>query len=77
MSHFYGVVEGQASKQATRCGSKKSGLITICASWAGAVHCEAYINSLGMDCVRVRLVPWEGKGITKLLYNGPIGAEPS
>lgn len=77
MSYFYGTISGQGKTRVTCTGSKKSGLMTQCASWAGAIQCEAYINNLGMDCVRVKQIPWEGRGISKLLYNGPMGEEPS
>lgn len=76
MSHFYGSAKGNYS-EATRCGSKESGFTTVCASWAGAIQCEAYVNSLGMDCVKVKQIPWKGAGISRLLYHGAIGKKPA
>lgn len=38
MSHFYGTVRGQSSGEATRRGSKNSGLRVAAASWQGAVY---------------------------------------
>jgi hypothetical protein len=61
MSHFYGTVKG-ARGEATRCGSKNSGMETYCASWCGAIRCMAYIDEKGKDCVRVSKETWQGIG---------------
>lgn len=77
MSHFYGTVQGNRG-EATRRGSKASGMETYCASWSGAVRCFAYVNADGVDCVRVEKTTWptwRGAGEFKLLYDGPIGRE--
>jgi len=74
MSHFYGTVQGNRG-EASRGGSKDSGMETYCASWSGAVRCSAYINSDGVDCVLVELTSWHGCGVNKLLYDGPIGGK--
>lgn len=71
MSHFYGTVQGNRG-EASRGGSPSSGMETYCASWRGAVRCKAYVNSEGVDCVRVELTTWRGQGQHKLLYEGPI-----
>jgi hypothetical protein len=77
MAHFYGTLQG-CRGEATRCGSKDSGMSTYCASWEGAVHCEAFIDpDTGMDWVTVTLTPWQGRGTSKLLYSGPISGNPS
>lgn len=72
MSYFYGTLNGNKG-EASRCGSKRSGMETYCASWKGAVRCKAYVNSKGLDCVIVELTPWQGVGINKVLYDGLIG----
>lgn len=73
MAHFYGTIQG-ARGEASRLGSKTSGLDVKAASWAGAVSVRLYRNERdGMDCARVSLVPWHGAGITSLLYDGPVG----
>ena len=74
MSHFYGTVQGNRG-EASRAGSKRSGMTTYCASWNGAVRCYAYTNEEGIDCVIVMLMPWHGQGVypNKVLYRGPIG----
>jgi hypothetical protein len=75
MSHFYGTIKGQAKSEATRRGSRTSGMETHCASWAGAIRCTAYVIN-GVDCVRVAKVPWHGRGVKQVLYSGPIGEAP-
>jgi len=74
MSHFYGSVRGSRG-EATRCGTGISGMITYCASWAGAIKCYAY-KQQGEDFVRVKMVPWHGNGDEFLLYEGPMGRAP-
>ena len=74
MSHFYGTLNGNRG-EATRCGSKGSGLTTYCASWSGAVVCHAWHDEqTGTDMVRVELAPWRGVGVHRQLYSGPIDA---
>ena len=70
MSHFYGTCQGHRG-EATRCGTRDSGMITSCASWRGAVKCYAYEKD-GNDWVRVSLMPWNGAGLSHVLYEGPI-----
>ena len=73
MSHFYGTLTG-CRGEASRCGSKKSGMETYCASWKGAIRCMAYFDeATGKDMVRVEKTTWQGKGEYKLLYLGEIG----
>lgn len=70
MSHFYGTLKGQAG-EATRRGSKRSGLVTYAASWAGAIRVELSVRD-DMDYALVSVVPWRNRGTTKLLYDGPL-----
>lgn len=73
MSHFYGTLQGNRG-EATRCGSKDSGIETYTASWKGAVNVRAWHDeTAGIDMVSVSLVPWHGRGINHELYCGPIG----
>lgn len=73
MSHFYGTIQGNRG-EATRCGSKESGMETYCASWKGAIRTYAWFNKQqNEDWVRVTKTPWQGQGEEKLLYEGPIG----
>lgn len=72
MAHFYGKVRGSKG-EATRCGTRNSGMKTYCAAWGGAIRCRAYVNEEGIDCVTVVKTFWRGRGEAKLLYDGPIG----
>jgi len=71
MSHFYGTLKGSRG-EATRCGTKKSGITTHTASWEGAVRVELYQKD-GIDYAKVCLTKWRnGAGDYKLLYDGPV-----
>ena len=77
MAHFYGTLQGQRG-QASRLGSKSSGLDTTAASWQGSVRVYLrYDEKLDADTVLVSLEPWHGCGISKVLYDGPIGGKAS
>jgi hypothetical protein len=72
MAQFYGSVQGQRG-QASRLGSKRSGVTTTAASWEGAVTTTVSHDArLGVDVAEVRLTPWRGRGTSKLLYRGPV-----
>ena len=72
MAHFYGTLQGARGK-GTRTGNKSSGMVTECASWSGAVRCRAYYNEeLKEDWIKVEFIPWEGKGVECVIYNGPF-----
>ena len=70
MSHFYGTLQGNRG-QATRCGTKNSGIQTVAASWQGCVKVNLYEKD-GTDYATVSLAPWHGVGTSKLLYEGPV-----
>lgn len=72
MAHFYGSVQG-ARGEASRLGHKSSGMATTAASWKGSVHTYLYEEG-GVDMCRVELRPWNGAGVNRLLYEGPINA---
>ena len=72
MAHYLGLVTG-SRKPATRLGTKTSGLVTVAASWAGACRVELSHQD-GADQVLVRLTPWHGAGIARVLYDGPINS---
>lgn len=72
MAHFYGELNG-ARGPASRLGTKGSGLKVVAASWQGAVKTTLYHNSRdGKDYALVMLVPWRGKGVSRVLYEGPV-----
>ena len=70
MSHFYGTVQGNRG-QTTRCGSKNSGLETVAASYQGAV-CTTLNEHNGEDWAKIEFIPWEGAGVSHVLYEGPL-----
>lgn len=72
MSHFYGVLNGQRG-EATRCGSKASGLTVTAASWNGAIAVHLYVDDDGNDCFEVREKAWRGHGIERVISTGLIG----
>lgn len=60
MSHFYGTLQGSRG-QATRCGTRSSGVVTEAAGWKGCV--ETYVfEKDGLDMFEVRLKPWQYSG---------------
>lgn len=74
MSHFYGTLKGSRG-EATRGGTKNSGLHVVAASWQGAV--EVYLTEdtkTGQDVAHVALIQWHGRGQypPKVLYDGPV-----
>jgi hypothetical protein len=70
MSHCYGVLNGSRG-EATRCGTKSSGMTATAASWQGAVSVSLYERD-GIDYARVSLTPWQGAGTDRVLYDGPV-----
>jgi hypothetical protein len=70
MAHFYGVLNGSRG-EATRCGTKSSGMTATAASWQGAVSVSLYERD-GIDYARVSLTLWHGAGQDVLLYDGPV-----
>lgn len=73
MAHFYGSLQGSRGV-ATRLGTKTSGLHTYAASWQGKVTTDLYEKD-GVDYATVRLAPHHNAGISKLLYDGPVGGK--
>ena len=72
MSHFYAVIHGNRG-EATRCGSKGSGITTTAAAWSGAVRVILdHDEKTGTDMAHVALVTWHGSGVHRHLYYGPV-----
>ena len=62
MSWYYGTLQGQAG-QATRRGSKNSGLNVAAAIWNGAVYVRLWHDpKTGPDRYVIELGPWHGHG---------------
>ena len=75
MAHFYGTLQGGRG-QASRLGSKGSGLQVCAASWQGSVHVDLdHDEETGEDIATVRLAPWHGQGKSRILYQGPVSGK--
>ena len=75
MSHFYGTIKGSRG-MATRCGSKNSGMVTIAASWNGAIEVTlSHDETTGEDKFTINQRPWESRGIWKVIAEGIIGKD--
>jgi hypothetical protein len=78
MAQFYASIQGNRG-EATRLGTKSSGMMTVAASWQGAVKTYLWYNEeKECDWAEVTLMPWHGQGTHRLLYCGPVsGLEQS
>jgi len=76
MSRFYGTLEGAGSTESTRTGHDH--LEAHVASWQGAVRVclfkspDKSVPDAERDTLRIEFVPWQGHGVSKLLYLGPV-----
>ena len=76
MSHFYGTLQGSRG-EATRCGTKNSGVVTEAAGWGGCVKTYVYEYE-GVDKFRVTLEPWQNSGgKSKILAEGELSCRYS
>lgn len=73
MAQFRGTIQGFRG-EASRLGSKDSGLHVTAASWQGAV-CVDLFEANGVDIVCVRLQPHFGQGTSRILYEGPVSGK--
>ena len=72
MSHFYGTLQGSRG-ETTRCGTKKSGLVTYAASWSGAIRTHVWHDhQIKRDRYEVWESPWKGIGNSRLIERGTI-----
>lgn len=62
MSQFYGTVRGSAKTEATRAGSKSSGISVCAASWKGAIRATVYEDENGVERYEIARIPWQGAG---------------
>jgi hypothetical protein len=73
MSHFYGTLQGMRG-EATRCGSKDSGIDTVAASWKGAIRVSVYHDDeTGEDRYDIAQSTWQSSGINQSIATGVIG----
>jgi hypothetical protein len=75
MAHFYACIKGRRG-EASRLGSKASGLETRAPSWQGAVTVWLYDYD-GVDMAEVCLDTHHGAGVKRVLYNGPVAGLPN
>jgi len=76
MAHFYGTLQG-ARGEATRLGTKNSGLHTTACSYEGKVRVVLdFDEKLGKDIATVSLAKHMGQGVEVELFSGPVGEEP-
>jgi len=71
MAHFMGTTQGMRG-EASRLGSRDSGLRTCAASWQGSVRTYLYEED-GVDKAKITLEPWHGRGEYRTIYDGPVG----
>lgn len=74
MAQFYGVLNGSRGT-ATRCGTKRSGMTATAASWSGAVRVNVYEDAEGHERAVVELIPWHGRGTSRVLYTGLVSGQ--
>ena len=73
MAHFLGSIQGSRG-EASRLGTKSSGLDVTAASWSGSVRVRLWFDeSSAVDHCSVSLSPWHGSGVSVSLYRGPVG----
>lgn len=73
MAHFYGTLKGNRG-EASRLGSKASGIKACIASWEGAVTVVLWHDAeTGVDMASVYLNKHHGAGTDQPLYYGPVG----
>ena len=71
MSHFYGIVSGQSRTEATRRGSKKSGISASIGSWSGGISVALwYDETENVDRYSINLIPWQGVGKSAFVQQG-------
>lgn len=74
MAHFLASIQGSRG-EASRLGTKNSGLDVTAASWAGSVSVRLwYSASDDLDMCNISLAPWHGSGVHVPLYHGPVGS---
>lgn len=70
MAHFRGTIRGARGTE-SRLGTRNSGLSVEAQSWQGKIVVDLYEKD-GTDYARVYFDRHEGRGQTKLIYDGPV-----
>tara|TARA_R100001086_G_scaffold171488_1_gene93776 strand:- start:612 stop:836 length:225 start_codon:yes stop_codon:yes gene_type:complete len=73
MAQYYSTICGNRG-EATRCGTKDSGISAVAASWDGCIRTNIWYDA-SADVNRFEVVQstWQGKGIRKVLSVGIVG----
>ncbi len=79
MAHFRGIIQGQLG-EASRLGTKASGLSARLGSWQGGITVNIYHDPIrpegGRDRVRIAFCQWDnGAGSNREIYDGPISGQ--
>ena len=73
MAHFYGTIQGQRG-QASRLGTKASGLSVIAASWGGAIDVRIWHDTIkNIDRFEISQIRHHGQGVSELIASGIVG----
>ena len=72
MAHFYGNLKGSRG-EATRCGTRNSGIRVSARSWAGSVSVEMQEREDGTPGVIIRVTEGSLPG-GRIVYIGPLAA---
>lgn len=75
MAHFRGTFQGGRGTEASRLGTRKSGLSAHIASWQGAASVQLSEKD-GVDWAIVTLAQHHGQGTFRILYDGPVSGDP-
>lgn len=74
MAAYYVTCKGSSHGYIHRIGGKDSGVRATLAGWSGSV--KVHLRDVnGTSWVTVRLDTWEGAGIERLIYDGPVDAQ--
>lgn len=71
MARFYGAVTSNRGVTVHRLGGAGAGVPVLAAGWQGGVRMRMF-DKKGEDWVRIEHIKWNGAGVEKLLYEGPV-----
>lgn len=76
MAHFLGTIQGNRG-EASRLGTKSSGLHAQIGSWEGGITVNLYYDEFSSrDMVDISFRQWvNGAGINKPIYSGPVSGK--
>jgi hypothetical protein len=74
MARYYTLIETNRGR-ATRLGDPGGVCIALVSTPQGGIVVEVEADATGVERTRVRLVPSQGRGGFRNLYDGPIGGD--